>query len=132
MTPRLSQMEFDLFRGYIEKSCGITLTDDKKYLIETRLCGALAKIKAAIVFEAVETGLELVAPTAPTFDPETGELTIVDTAGVVYTNSADAVVNNAGSPYTVASGESETIFATADTGYFFEENQSDQWTFTAD
>ena len=43
MTPRLSQREFDLFRGYIEKSCGITLSDDKKYLIETRL--------ASLVFE---------------------------------------------------------------------------------
>lgn len=116
----------------------VTMYDDfdidynqEKYLIETRLCGALAKIKAALVFEAVETGLTLVKPAAPTFDKETGELTIVNTTGVVYTNSADEVVNAAGSPYTVAAGESETIFATADTGYFFEENQTDQWTFKA-
>ena len=37
MTPRLNQQEFDLFRTYIEKMCGISLSDDKKYLIETRL-----------------------------------------------------------------------------------------------
>lgn len=117
----------------------VTMYDDfdidynqQKYLIETRLCGALAKIKAAIVFEAVETGLVLVKPNAPAFDAEDGEITITNQTGVVYKNSAGDVVNAAGSPYTVASGESETIFATADTGYFFEENQTDQWTFTAD
>ncbi len=34
---RLTQQEFDLFRNFIEKNCGISLSNDKKYLIETRL-----------------------------------------------------------------------------------------------
>jgi chemotaxis protein methyltransferase CheR len=33
----ISQNEFDLFRGYIEKQSGIVVDDKKRYLIETRL-----------------------------------------------------------------------------------------------
>lgn len=117
----------------------VTMYDDfdidynkEKYLIETRLCGALTKLKAALVFNSVDANLVKVTPVAPTFDAEEGEITINDTTGVVYKNSADATVTNSGSPYTVASGESETIFASPAAGYFFEENQTDQWTFTAD
>ncbi len=33
----ISQQEFDLFRGYVEKHCSISLGDDKKYLLESRL-----------------------------------------------------------------------------------------------
>lgn len=39
MKAQLTQREFDLFRQYIEKNCGISLKDDKKYLVETRLAG---------------------------------------------------------------------------------------------
>lgn len=117
----------------------VTMYDDfdidynkEKYLIETRLCGALTKLKAALVFNSVAGNLVKVAPVAPTFDAEAGEITITNTTGVVYKNSLGATVTHAGGPYTVGSGESETIFATPDTGYFFEENQTDQWTYTAD
>ncbi len=34
---RINEMEFRLFRDLIEKECGIFLTDNKAYLIETRL-----------------------------------------------------------------------------------------------
>jgi hypothetical protein len=40
-----------------------------------------------------------VSPTAPTFDTETGVLTITDTTGVVYTKLPSTVVNASGSPY---------------------------------
>ncbi len=33
----ITAQEFDLIRGYIEKSCGIAISDNKKYLIESRL-----------------------------------------------------------------------------------------------
>lgn len=39
MKSQLTQREFDLFREYIERNCGISLKDDKKYLVETRLAG---------------------------------------------------------------------------------------------
>jgi hypothetical protein len=72
----------------------------------------------------------LVEPAAPTFDPETGEITIVDTTGVVYKRTdTDAVVNTAGSPYTVAPGDSLTIEATPAAGKYFANNVEDEWTF---
>lgn len=117
----------------------VTMFDDfdidynkQKYLIETRLSGALTKLKSALVIRKVAGTAVLVAPAAPTFDSETGALTIVNTTGVVYKNSADAVVNAAGSPYTVDPGESETITATPATGYYFATSDDDTWTFTAD
>lgn len=102
-----------------------------KYLIETRLCGALTKPKSALVIR--QTSDTLVVPAAPLFDPEDGELTIVDTANVVYNRTdTGAVVNAAGSPYTVASGETLEITATPAAGYYVATSDDDDWQFTAD
>jgi len=43
MRAQLSATEFDLFRNYIEQNCGISLSSEKKYLIETRLAGLLVE-----------------------------------------------------------------------------------------
>lgn len=118
----------------------VTMFDDfdidynqNKYLIETRLSGALTKLKSAIVVELVDSGIVLVSPAAPTFDAVAGEITIVDTTGVIYKRQdTDAVVNAAGSPISVASGDSLTIYAEADTGYALEDSEDNEWTFTAD
>lgn len=37
MRINIGQTEYDLIRAYIKKVCGITLSDSKKYLVETRL-----------------------------------------------------------------------------------------------
>jgi hypothetical protein len=103
-----------------------------KYLIETRLSGALVKLKSAIVIKKVAGGAALVAPTAPTFDPETGALTITNTTGVVYKHGDD-VVNAASSPYTVPEGETWVIDATPSSGsYYFATSDDDSWSFTAE
>lgn len=39
----ISEVEFRLLRDYIEQQCGIALTEDKAYLVETRLAGLLAE-----------------------------------------------------------------------------------------
>jgi chemotaxis protein methyltransferase CheR len=39
----ITDLEFRLMRDYIEKQCGIALTEDKSYLVETRLVGLLAE-----------------------------------------------------------------------------------------
>ncbi len=39
----LTDIEFKQFREYIEKSCGISLGDEKAYLVENRLVGLLAE-----------------------------------------------------------------------------------------
>ena len=104
-----------------------------KYLIETRLCGALTKPKSALVVKLTAGSNVLVTPAAPTFDAVAGEVTIVNTTGVVYTRTdTDAVVNAAGSPYAVASGETLEIVATPASGYYFANSDVDDWQFTAD
>lgn len=104
-----------------------------KYLIETRVSGALTKLKSALVLNSMGASDTLVVPTAPTFDATTGELTINDTANVVYKNAdTDATLNNAGSPYTVDSGDTIHVHATAAAGHYFANSVNDDWYFTAD
>ena len=102
-----------------------------KYLYETRVSGALKKLKSAIIVRKTEGSNVLATPVSPTFDAETGALTITDTTGVVYKHGV-TTVNAAGSPYDVPAGETWTIDATPATGYYFADNANDQWNFTAD
>lgn len=103
-----------------------------KYLYETRLSGALTKIRSAIVIrEAEGASPTLVTPAAPTFNESNGQITITDQTGVVYRRAdTNAVVNNAGSPYTIAAGAELTITAEpASSSYYFANNIEDEWTF---
>ena len=102
-----------------------------KYLIETRLCGALTKLKSAIVIRKVAGTDTLVVPNAPTFDPETGALTIVATTGATYVNSNGDAVTVGGSPYTVPAGEIETITAVPASGKYFSSSATSSWSFQA-
>jgi hypothetical protein len=101
-----------------------------KYLIETRVSGALIKMKSAIVIKKVAGTDVVVVPAAPTFNETTGALTIVNTTGVVYKNGAGTVINAAGSPYTVVTGTPYVVNATPATGYYFSTSNDDSWTFT--
>lgn len=104
----------------------------QKYLIETRVSGALTKLKSAIVVRKVASTDVLVVPATPGFVDATGVLTITDQTGVVYKNGA-TVVNAAGSPYAaIVSGTSITIDATPASGYYFSSSENDSWTFTRD
>jgi HK97 family phage prohead protease len=115
----------------------ITMFDDfdidynqYKYLIETRMCGALTKLKSAIVVKKTAGTAVLVSPNMPTFNEDTGVLSIVNQTGVVYKNG-DTVVNAAGSPYAaIPAGTSITIDATPAAGYYFATSDNDSWTFT--
>jgi Caudovirus prohead serine protease len=100
------------------------------YLYETRLSGALTKIRSAVVFHAQLSTDTLVEPNAPTFDPATGNITIVDTANVVYKRSdTNATVTAAGSPYNIAAGVDLTIYAVPGAGHYVANNVEDSWTF---
>ena len=100
-----------------------------KYLIETRVSGALTKLKSALVVKKVAGSSVLVTPAAPAFDGE--EITITNQTGVVYKNQAtDAVMNAAGSPYAVASGATTTVYAVPASGYHFASSEDDTWSFT--
>lgn len=106
--------------------------NQQKYLIETRVCGALTKLKSALVVYKTAAINVLAVPTAPTFDSETGEVTITNTTGVVYKDGAGVTVNAAGSPYALDPGESMTINATPASGYYFSSSEGNSWTFTFD
>lgn len=120
-----------------DKGGEVTLFDDFNLdynkeirLIETRLCGALTKWKAATVLRVGEG--TLVTPTEPTFDPVTGELTIPTVTGVVYKHGV-TTVDAAGSPYDVPAGTTWTITASPASGsYYFADSEHDSWDFTAD
>lgn len=106
-----------------------------KYLIETRVCGALVKLKSAMVVRSVPGASVLVSPNAPAFNEATGVLTVTNQTGVVYTRTVNGanptVVNAAGSPYAaIAAGSSITITATPATGYYFATSDNDTFVFT--
>lgn len=102
----------------------------QKYLIETRLSGALVKAKSALVVKKAGAGLVLVVPTVPTFDPEENEISIPTDANVVYRNKANGSTLTQGSIVAVTSGNSPyTVIATPAAGKYFETNADDEWTF---
>lgn len=96
-----------------------------KYLIETRMSGALTKLKSAIVVRKVDSASAPVTPTPPTFDGS--DITIVATTGAVYKNAADD------SPVTgtvsVPAGTAIQIYAVPDTGKYFPSSANTSWTF---
>jgi hypothetical protein len=102
----------------------------QKYLIETRLSGALVKVKAALVIRAVASTAVLATPANPTFVSTTGVVTIPAVTGVVYKNAAGTTLT-AGAQTALTSGQSLQVFATPASGYYFETNDdsTDAWTF---
>lgn len=102
-----------------------------KYLIETRISGALTKLKSAMVVRKTASNSVLVVPAEPAFDGDA--ITITDQTGVVYRNAADdSVMNAAGSPYAVADGETVTVVAEPASGYHFATSDDDTWVFTGE
>jgi len=113
-----------------------------KYLIETRLSGALTKILSAQVFRKTGSAVTLVTPAVPSQTDD--EVTITNTTGVTYKVSAfDGVVTYNGSqvavdttvtasfPIVLADGTSVTVEATpASASYALNNNVEDEWTFT--
>jgi len=92
-----------------------------KYLIETRVSGALTKPKSAIVIQrAAGTS---VTPNTPSFDGTTNTITIPTQAGVVYTINGATVTGDQ-----VITETTDVEAAPAD-GYSFPHNVNDNWTY---
>ena len=98
-----------------------------KYLIETRMSGALTKFKSAQAF--TRSAGTLVVPEVPTFDPATGVLTIPATVGVIYTNDATGTPYAAGAQPAIGAGETVTVDAAPADGYYFANNTDTDWDF---
>jgi Caudovirus prohead serine protease len=99
-----------------------------KYLYETRLSGALTKIRSAMVVKKAPTGASVATPVKPDFDGTT--VVVKTTPGVTYKNKDTGVTLTTASPVALAEGESITVQAEPASGsYFFASNQDDEWTF---
>ncbi|QFG13624.1 major capsid and protease fusion protein [Arthrobacter phage Shepard] len=92
-----------------------------KYLMETRISGALTKAKSAIVILR-EVGI-VVTPLSPSFDSSTDSITYPNTAGVVY--RVDGVPVSGTDVITTTT----EVDATPATGYSFPSNVNTSWTF---
>jgi hypothetical protein len=104
-----------------------------KYLIETRLSGALVKIKAALVIRTVGASAVLVVPEEPGFVASTGVITIPTVTGVTYKRADTNATVAAGAMAALAAGASLGIYAVpTSASYYFETNANDEWTFTRD
>jgi HK97 family phage prohead protease len=99
-----------------------------RYLIETRVSGALTQPKAALVFsQTASSDVEIPQPTAPTF--EDNVVTVPTVTSVTYKNKANNATLTTGSPTTLTTGQSLTVIAVPAAGKYFPNNAEDEWTF---
>jgi hypothetical protein len=98
-----------------------------KYLYETRISGALTKIRSAMVVRRAAAGGQLSTPVEPDFTNNV--VTVATTTGVVYKNKDTGATLTTGAPVTLTAGQMLTVEATPATGYYFASDQEDQWTY---
>jgi phage head maturation protease len=105
-----------------------------KYLIETRLSGALiSPKKAQVVLRGAGT---LATPTTPTFNSGTGVITIPTVTGVTYKTQDSGPLGTAGTTLSsgaqtaLTSGQSQSIKAVPNATYYFPHNFDADWNFT--
>lgn len=102
-----------------------------KYLIETRMSGALTKPKSAMVVKKVDAAVTIVTPTKPTFNTTTGVVTIPTVTGVVYKNADTNATLSAGAQSALAVGATLNVRAEpASASYAFISSEGDTWEFT--
>jgi len=101
-----------------------------KYLIETRISGALTSPKRAQVI--VRGAGTPATPTVPTFNTTTGVLTIPTVTGVTYKNQATSATLSPGAQTAIAAGASISVVAVPNATYYFPHNFDADWTFTRD
>jgi hypothetical protein len=102
--------------------------NQQKYLIETRISGALTKPKSAVTIK-YNSGT-VVTPNNPTFVSSTGVVTIPTQTGVVYKNDDTGATLTAGAQTALAPGATLNVQAYPATGYSFPHNLDADWAFT--
>lgn len=103
----------------------------QKYLIETRCCGALTRLKSALVVKSVPAAAVLVVPTAPTFVSTTGVVTIPTVTGATYKNADTTATLTPGAQAALTSGQTLNVVATpTSASYYFATSDDDSWSFT--
>lgn len=112
-----------------DKGGAVAMFDDfdidynqQKYLIETRVSGALTKPKSAIVVR--RTAANIVTPVQPNYNAETNVLTIPNVTGVVY--SIDGIDMDPGALTIV---ETTDVEARPAANYSFTPESTDSWVY---
>ncbi len=120
-----------------DKGGDLTLFDDfdidynqYKYLLETRMAGALTKVRSALKIRKVDSANVEATPERPTFVESTGLLTPKTTTGVVYKRADTNATVTTASPITLSAGQTLKIYAQPAAGFFFNTDQDDEFTFT--
>ncbi len=96
--------------------------NQNKYLLETRLSGALTRPKSAIVLTRAQG--TAATPTGPSFNGTTNTITIPNITGLDYRIDGDVVSGD------VVITEDTEVTATPETGYYIPSNSTTSWTFT--
>jgi hypothetical protein len=109
-----------------------------KYLMETRMSGAMTKYRGALSIIEYSGGHTLLAdPATPTFDDVTGVLTVSDPTGLNFTwvtvndDGTYSSALTAGAQAAIAAGAYVTVRAVPSTGYEFTTDNF-EWTFRRD
>lgn len=103
----------------------------QKYLIETRMCGCLVRLKSAMVIKSVPAAAVLVVPAAPTFVQATGVVTIPTVTGVTYKNNDTQATLTAGPQTALGVGATLNVVAVpTSASYYFATSDDDSWSFT--
>jgi HK97 family phage prohead protease len=106
--------------------------NQQKYLLETRVSGALTRLKSAMVLVATEATDELVDPVRPTWNGTNHSVTVATTDGVVYKNKLTNATLTTGSPVVLESGDRLTVIAVPQSGYYFTDSTNDEFEFDYD
>lgn len=117
-----------------DKGGQISMFDDfdidynqEKYLIETRISGALTKPKSAVVVRR-STGT-VVSPQTPAFNAETNTVTIPSVGGVDYFDVTSVTGETKLASGDLVITETTDIEARPQSGYSFPANSTATWTF---
>ena len=112
--------------------------NQQKYLLETRVAGAMTKYRGAITIQEFTGAGGLIAnPTAPSFVKSTGVVTIPTTAHVSYvivdpTDGTEGSPLSSGAQSAIGAGDTVHIRAKAASTYSFVDDQNEDWYFTRD
>ena len=111
--------------------------NQQKYLLETRMAGAMTKYRGAVtVTEFTGAGGLIANPTVPTFVSSTGVVTIPTDAHVSYVVVADDGTEgsalSSGAQTAIGAGDTVHIRAKAASTYAFVDDQNEDWYFTRD
>ena len=123
-----------------DKGGDVSLFDDfdidynqYKYLIETRVSGALVRPKAALVLKSVANSAVLVTPETPEWDDATKTIMVPEVTGVTYKNKMSNQTITSATGLVLQDGDEVTVIAIpSSANYYLASSTEDEWLFTYD